>query len=97
MPTDKYERRHQSNLSAYEREIDRLYRQIITQAVAIGVSLPDFKPDKLFSFDDYPAIRKRVEKLLQKFQEGLSSSNGRSPTTKTANSHGRYSGITSAS
>ena len=73
MPTDKYERRHQSNLSAYEREIDRLYRQIITQAVAIGVSLPDFKPDKLFSFDDYPAIRKRIEKLLQKFQDGLSS------------------------
>lgn len=73
MPTDKYEHRHQSNLSAYEREIDRLYRQIITQAVAIGVSLPDFKPDKLFSFDDYPAIRKRVEKLLQKLQDGLSS------------------------
>lgn len=73
MPTDKYERRHQSNLSAYEREIDRLYRQIITQAVAIGVSLPDFKPETLFSFDDYPAIRKRVEKLLQKLQDGLSS------------------------
>ena len=73
MATDKYDRRHQSNLSAYEREIDRLYRQIITQAVAIGLSLPDFKPDTLFSFDDYPAIRKRVEKLLQKLQDGLSS------------------------
>lgn len=73
MATNKYDRRHQSNLSAYEREIDRLYRQIITQAVAIGLSLPDFKPDKLFSFDDYPAIRKRVEKLLQKLQDGLSS------------------------
>lgn len=73
MATDKYDRRHQSNLSAYEREIDRLYRQIITQAVAIGLSLPDFNPDTLFSFDDYPAIRKRVEKLLQKLQDGLSS------------------------
>ena len=73
MATDKYDRRHQSNLSAYEREIDRLYRQVITQAVAIGLSLPDFKPDTLFSFDDYPAIRKRVEKLLQKLQNGLSS------------------------
>lgn len=73
MATNKYDRRHQSNMSAYEREIDRLYRQVITQAVAIGLSLPDFKPDTLFSFDDYPAIRKRVEKLLQKLQDGLSS------------------------
>ena len=73
MATDKYDRRHQSNMSAYEREIDRLYRQVITQAVAIGLSLPDFKPDTLFSFDDYPTIRKRVEKLLQKLQNGLSS------------------------
>lgn len=73
MATNKYDRQHLSNLSAYDREIDRLYRQVITQAVAIGVSLPDFKPDTLFSFDDYPAIRKRVEKLLQKLQNGLSS------------------------
>lgn len=73
MATNKYDRRHQSNLSAYEREIDRLYRQIITQAVAIGLSLSEIKPDTLFSFDDYPAIRKRVEKLLQKLQDGLSS------------------------
>lgn len=73
MATNKYDRRHQSNLSAYEREIDRLYRQIITQSVAIGLSLPEIKPDTLFSFDDYPAIRQRVEKLLQKLQNGLSS------------------------
>ena len=71
--TNKYDRQHQANLSAYEREIDRLYRQVITQAVTIGVSLPDFRPDTLFSFDDYPVIRKRVEKLLQKLQDGLSS------------------------
>ena len=70
---NKYDRQHQANLSAYEREIDRLYRQVITQAVTIGVSLPDFRPDTLFSFDDYPVIRKRVEKLLQKLQDGLSS------------------------
>lgn len=37
------------------------------------MSLPEIKPDTLFSFDDYPAIRERVEKLLQKLQDGLSS------------------------
>ena len=71
MATNKYDRRHQSNLSAYEREIDRLYRQVITQAVTIGLFLPDFKSDTLFSFDDYPSIRKRVEKLLQRLQNDI--------------------------
>lgn len=73
MATNKYDKQHRSNLTAYEREIDRLYRQVIAQAVAIGLSLPEIKPDTLFSFDDYPVIRKRVEKLLQKLQDGLSS------------------------
>lgn len=71
--TNKYDRQHQANLSAYEREIDRLYRQIVTKAVAIGVSLPDFKADRLFSFDDYPAISKKLEQLLQAMQSGLST------------------------
>lgn len=71
--TNKYDRQHQANLSAYEREIDRLYRQIITKAVAIGVSLPDFKADRLFSFDDYPAISKKLKQLLQGLQSGLSA------------------------
>ena len=73
MATNKFDKQHQSNLSAYEREIDRLYRKIISQAVAIGVSLPDFKADRLFSFDDYPAISKQLEKLLQAMQSGLST------------------------
>ena len=73
MATNKYDKQHRSNLTAYEREIDRLYRQVIAQAVAIGLSLPEIKPDTLFSFDDYPAVRKRVEKLLQGLQSGLSS------------------------
>lgn len=70
---NKYDKKHLSNLSAYERQVDRLYQQVVAQAVAIGVSLPDFKPDKLFSFDDYPAIRKRVEKLMSGMQNGLST------------------------
>lgn len=73
MAMNKHDRQHLSNLSAYEREIDRLYRQVIAQAVAIGYSLPDFDPDTLFSFDDYPSVRRRVEKLLSALQSGLSA------------------------
>lgn len=70
---NKYDKKHLKNLSAYERKVDRLYQQVIAQAVAISVSIPDFKPDKLFSFNDYPVIRKRVEKLMSGLQSGLST------------------------
>lgn len=62
------------NLSAYEQEVDRLYRQIIQQAATIGISISgDFNPDKPFSFDDYLTIKKRIEKLLSALQSGLSA------------------------
>lgn len=71
---NKYDKEHMENLSAYEQEVDRLYRQIIQQASTIGISISgDFNPDKPFSFDDYPTIKKRVEKLLSALQSGLSA------------------------
>lgn len=70
---DKNERKHRSNLSAYEREIDRLYRQAVAQAAAIGASLQGPKGDALFSFDDYPTVRKRVERLLEALQSGITA------------------------
>lgn len=71
---NKYDKKHMENLSAYEQEVDRLYRQIIQQAATIGISISgDFNPDKPFSFDDYPTIKKRVEKLLSALQNGLSA------------------------
>lgn len=70
---DRYDSRHDGNLASYEKEIDRLYRQIVSQAAAMGASLPDFNPDKIFSFDDYPALKRRAEKLLQKLRDGISS------------------------
>lgn len=71
---NKYDKKHMENLSAYEQEVDRLYRQIIQQAATIGISISgDFNHDKPFSFDDYPTIKKRVEKLLSALQSGLSA------------------------
>ena len=71
---NKYDNEHMGNLSAYEKQVDRLYRQIIQQVATIGISISgDFNPDKLFSFDDYPTIRKRIEKLLSALQNVLSA------------------------
>nr|DAT92775.1 MAG TPA: minor capsid protein [Caudoviricetes sp.] len=70
---NKYDKKHLSNLSAYERQVDRLYRQVVAKVASLGIGISDLKPDKLFSFDDYPVIRKRVEKLLAGLQNGLST------------------------
>lgn len=70
---NKYDKKHMDNLSAYERQVDRLYREVIAKVASLGIEISDLKPDKLFSFDDYPVIRKRVEKLLTGLQSGLST------------------------
>lgn len=70
---NKYDKKHLNNLSAYERQVDRLYRQVVAKVASLGIETSDLKPDKLFSFDDYPIIRKRVEKLLAGLQNGLST------------------------
>lgn len=61
---DKYDNRHKQNIKAYEKEIDTIYRSAIREAVTISASAGEIKPDTLFSFDDYPITRKRVENLL---------------------------------
>ena len=69
---DKYDRQHRRNLSAYEKEIDKLYRQIVTQFALLGASL-SLSDDSLFSFDDYPQLKKRVEALFESLSAGMSS------------------------
>lgn len=58
---DKWERQHLNNLSALDREIERVYEAAVKEAARLGVSISDFNPDRLFSFDDYPITRKRLE------------------------------------
>ena len=74
MATNKYDRQHLSNQSAYRPG----NRQALSSSHYTGcgdrrVLCPILSPTRCSSFDDYPAIRKRVEKLLQKLQDGLSS------------------------
>ena len=71
---NKYDKEHLEHLSTYEQDVDRLYRKIVQQVAAIGISISDdFTPDQLFSFEDYPTLKKRVEKLLSALQSGLSA------------------------
>lgn len=62
---NKYDLRHQQNLFNIQALIDDIYKEAAREAALIGSALPDFDPDRLFSFADYPSTRKRVNRLLQ--------------------------------
>lgn len=62
---NKYDLRHQQNLYDIQALIDEIYEEAAREAARIGAALPDFDPDRLFSFADYPSTRKRVNRLLQ--------------------------------
>lgn len=68
---NKYDSQHWRNQAAYEHQIDAIYRTAAKEAAALGVSIKDFNPDRLFSFSDYPNTRKKIEKLLSDLQTGI--------------------------
>jgi hypothetical protein len=70
---DKFDRKHLANLTAYEREIDRLFQEAVTQAAMIGSSISDLSPDVLFSFDNDPVLRKKFERLMSGLKKGMSA------------------------
>ena len=71
--TDKHDSQHWRNQAAYERQVDAIYKAAVKEAAALGVSIKDFDPDKLFSFSDYPTTRKKIEKLLSDLQSGITA------------------------
>ena len=71
--TNKYDSQHWRNQAAYERQVDAIYRAAAKEAAALGVSIKDFNPDRLFSFSDYPNTRKKIEKLLNDLQSGVTA------------------------
>ncbi len=70
---NKYDRTHLTHLSKYQRQIDSLYRRLIQEAALLGASVDGLKGDSLFSFDDYPALRKRAERLIEEMRSGMSA------------------------
>lgn len=61
---NKYDLRHKCNIKDYELQMDAIYREAIREAVSISGTVGQIKPDTLFSFDDYPITRKRIENLM---------------------------------
>lgn len=70
---NKYDAQHWRNQSDYEKRIDEIYRTAAKEAAALGTSIRDFNPDKVFSFSDYPKTKKKIERLLSDLQSGVTT------------------------
>ena len=70
---DKWEKKHQRNVASYERQIDKIFQSAAREASAVVSIAGAVKPDKPFSFADYPVTRKRVEKLLSGLKNSLTA------------------------
>ena len=73
MALNKYDKQHLRNLTAYERQVDAIYRAAVKEAAALGLSIRYLDQTRLFSFSDYPITRKRLESLLERLKSGLSA------------------------
>ena len=69
--TDPYERQHIANLAKYGKLIDEIFRAATREAAAIGATVPNFDPSRVFSFDDYPITHERVRTLLSQLESAI--------------------------
>jgi gas vesicle protein len=70
---NKWEEAHRRNMEAYGRQIDEVFRSAAREAAMLASAAGDFSPDRPFSFEDYPATRRRVEKLLSGLENSLTA------------------------
>ena len=70
-PKDKWEDRHLKDVARYVRQIEAIYQSAVRDIASIGAAIPDFNPDKPFSFADYPNTRERTQKLLKSLKNNI--------------------------
>lgn len=58
-------------LATVDSSIGKLYDKLIKELAKIGASIADLDTEKLFSFSDYPKIKDKVEKILDKYTDSL--------------------------
>ena len=59
---NKFDKQHQLNVRKYQRRIDAIYKKAAEEAAARAASLP-VPDDYIFTFDDFPAIKKQIDAL----------------------------------
>ena len=59
-----FEKQHQRNIARYQKLIQEIYDEAIIEAANIGHNVPNFDPTKPFYFANYPAVQKKIQKVL---------------------------------
>lgn len=67
---NKYEARHIRNVEAYKREVQKIFDEATKEALRMGIRL-DADTGKPFSFDDYPATKRKFEALMSKMHQRI--------------------------
>lgn len=70
-PTE-YDKTHLRNMAAIGTRIDRIFKKAAEEAAKIGASIKTPLPeDRIFSFDDFPATQKQIDRLLQALKDSM--------------------------
>lgn len=69
-PTD-YDKTHRRNMAAIGTRIDRIFKKAAEEAAKIGESIKDLPEDRIFSFEDYPATQKQIERLMAALKDSM--------------------------
>ena len=67
---NKYEARHIRNVEAYKREVQKIFDEATKEALRMGIRF-DADTGKPFSFDEYPATKRKFEALMAKMHQRL--------------------------
>jgi hypothetical protein len=70
---NKWDKQHLKDIERYARKMDKIYQEAVREATAIGASVPDFNPDKPFSFASYTNTKARIEKLLSSLENNMAT------------------------
>lgn len=63
-------KQHIRNLATYQAEVTKIFETVAKEAARLGVSL-DVPTDRILSFDDTPAAKRRVNKLLKTMRTNM--------------------------
>lgn len=69
---DRFEQQNRDNISRLLKKIERIYVKAAKAAALIGVAVTAGKlTDDMFTFDNFPNTRRRIERLLREFHDSL--------------------------
>lgn len=67
---NQYDKKHRSNLNKRTTQIDKLFREACKEAAKLGAA-SGFSGKGVFSFEDYPQLKQRVDSLFYTLHEGI--------------------------